>query len=336
MITIRNFVEAHQLYREGKLPLRLLQEQTIVLFGYLDAFLSSTTSPAGIDDYLCGPAYGIPTEVITWLATHEIATEDFAGILGGDVYVCETEEDLRQIQGMDMQWAESHGNTWPSVVDLPMSWDQCSYIEEQEGDPQFVVFLMCWNDAGGSVFYVPKHLWQTARVEEHMALTSRFPCWEGLGLTPANFGGGGLGEAASRWSRTYPRCSRRGWPMGSVMAASPRLPRCQSSEGTRNTAFSTFTALWLPSCEKCQQRSAGGGGRVTLRYFAGGRSEAGNGGKGGARKLRSGVVCENTTFIAFTTLGKVGAKKTVTAADPLRSIQKEKGMPCRHALVIDA
>ncbi len=174
MITIRNFIEAHQMYQAGKLPLRLLQEQIIVLLGCLDAFPSSSILPVGIDDYLDRPAYQIPIEVIDWLATHEIATEDYAGILGGDVHVCETPEDLLLIQGMDMTWAESHGNTWPNVTDTAMSWDQCSYLEEPEGDAQFVVFLTCWNDAGGPVYYVPRHLWKAARVEEHMALTNEF------------------------------------------------------------------------------------------------------------------------------------------------------------------
>ena len=52
-----------------------------------------------------------------------------------------------------------------------MSWDACDYLPEGLGDPQWVMFLMCWNNAGGPVYYVPKHLWASARVEEHIALT---------------------------------------------------------------------------------------------------------------------------------------------------------------------
>lgn len=74
---------------------------------------------------------------------------------------------------MDMGFAKAHGDRWPDVTDQVMSWDQCTYLGEKDGDPELALFLLCWNDAGGPVFYVPKYLWQAAKVAEHIAETNR-------------------------------------------------------------------------------------------------------------------------------------------------------------------
>lgn len=100
------------------------------------------------------------------------ATQDYGDYLGGYVYVCETDEDLLQIQGCDFEWAEAHDGNWPNVTDIAMPWDACTYLSEASGDPQWVIFLLCWNNAGGPVYYVPKHLWQQARVAEHIEATN--------------------------------------------------------------------------------------------------------------------------------------------------------------------
>ena len=111
---------------------------------------------------------------IDWLTQQPEAKYDYSEYLGGYIYVCEVEEDLLQIKGCDFEWAELHGG-WPNVTDIPMSWDACYYLDETAGDPQWVIFLLCWNNAGGSVYYVPKHLWAQARVTEHIDATNPTP-----------------------------------------------------------------------------------------------------------------------------------------------------------------
>lgn len=161
MIVIHNFREAHRLYRQGSIPFRLLQEQAMVLIGF--------TSGSYIEE-----PFEIGNEEIELLLHDpDIAEEDYNGMLGGDVHVCESEADLQEIVGMDMAFAESHGNRWPNVTDQVMSWDQCAYLKQKDGNPEWALFLLCWNDAGGPVFYVHKHLWQAARVAEHIAETER-------------------------------------------------------------------------------------------------------------------------------------------------------------------
>ena len=86
---------------------------------------------------------------------------------GGSVNICETEEDLKQIQGYDFEWVW-HNKTTPNVTDLPMWWDVCDYCAR---DPEtgWFIFLLCNNNAGGPSYYVPKDLWKAARVTEHLA-----------------------------------------------------------------------------------------------------------------------------------------------------------------------
>ena len=157
MITIHNFNEANQMYQSGLIPYCLLQEQTQVM-------LSLTTYPSVAN------AFEITDENIDWLMKQPESNNDYSILLGGHFYICECEDDLKQIKSCDFEWAERHGR-WPNVIDIPMSWDNCCYLQEATGEPQWVTFLTCWNNAGGSVYYVPKQLWSIARVGEHIALT---------------------------------------------------------------------------------------------------------------------------------------------------------------------
>lgn len=88
--------------------------------------------------------------------------------VGGSINICETEEDLKQVQGCDFKWMATHNNTWPNVTDLPMSWDVCAYCGDNP-DNGWAVFVLCTNNAGGPSYYVPQRLWEAARLTEHIA-----------------------------------------------------------------------------------------------------------------------------------------------------------------------
>jgi hypothetical protein len=161
MIEIRTFIDAYRSYQKGRCPYRLLQDQAAVLIG----ICRNTYRP------IAG-SLEVTDADIDWLLRQPEASGDYADVLGGNVDICETADDLKQIVGMDLDWASTHGNQWPNVTDLPMAWDSCTYLAEKAGNPEWAMFLLCWNDAGGPVYYVPKCLWQAARVEEHMAATT--------------------------------------------------------------------------------------------------------------------------------------------------------------------
>ena len=162
MITIHCFTDAYRLNQEGQQPFRLLQDQALILINTCQ----DTYRPIA-------DAFDVTNADIDWVLGQPEATENYADLFGGDVYICQSEDDLQQIVGMDMDWANTHDGKWPNVTDMPMAWDSCTYLAEKSGDPEWVLFLLCWNDAGGPVFYVPKSLWQLARLAEHMASTNQ-------------------------------------------------------------------------------------------------------------------------------------------------------------------
>src|SRR3989338_1810976 len=119
MIVIPNFVQAQHLYRQGHIPFRLLQEQAMVLIGI--------NSGHYVDE-----AFDMGDSDIEWLLQQPESSEDYNGLLGGEVNVCQTEADLKEIVGMDMEFAETHGNRWPDCTDQVMSWDQCAYLNGKD------------------------------------------------------------------------------------------------------------------------------------------------------------------------------------------------------------
>lgn len=96
MIVIRTFRESHQMYRQGRIPLRLLQDQASVLIGTCR-----------------NPHHAVPDPLdvtladIDWLLRQPEASEGYAVMLGGYVHVCESEDDLNQIQGCDFECRRS-------------------------------------------------------------------------------------------------------------------------------------------------------------------------------------------------------------------------------------
>lgn len=160
MTEIHNFKEAHLYYQSGVIPYRLLQDQAAVILG-----ICSNPHPVKAN------SLDITNDDINWLLQQQESDFSYSEYLGGNVYVCEVDADLKQIHGCDFEWAETHGGVWPNVTDIPMSWDSCSYLPESIGEPQWIIFLLCWNNAGGPVYYVPKKLWHAARVTEHIAAT---------------------------------------------------------------------------------------------------------------------------------------------------------------------
>lgn len=161
MITIPRFIDAYRSWQQGRIPLRLVQDQAAVLI----AICRNTYRPIA-------DALEVTDDDIAWLLQQPEAADAYADLVGGNVYVPECSDDLKQVVGMDMDWASTHDHQWPNVTDLPLAWDSCIYLAEKSGDPEWVMFLLCWNDAGGPVYYVPMKLWDAARVTEHMAATN--------------------------------------------------------------------------------------------------------------------------------------------------------------------
>lgn len=161
MITIKHFTDAYSSWKRGRIPLRLVQDQAAVLIG----LCRNAHRPIG-------DALEVTETDIDWLLQQPEASQDYADLLGGKVQICESEADLKQVQGCDFDWAAEHGNQWPCVTDIPIAWDDCRKLREASGESEWFLFLQIWNDAGGPVFYVSQCLWDAARVDEHLAATN--------------------------------------------------------------------------------------------------------------------------------------------------------------------
>jgi hypothetical protein len=158
MLQFKNFIEVYNGFKEGKVPFCILQESAKSQASFLDGF-SDAYDPNGEMEL---------QKIIEIKNSLNTSEEDsFIYNLGGDLFICETEEDLKSIEGCDFEWAKAHDDKWPNVTDKPMVWDHCDYVNRDPASGWFV-FLLCWNNAGGPIYYVPQALWETARVEEHL------------------------------------------------------------------------------------------------------------------------------------------------------------------------
>lgn len=161
MITLQSFHDTYQHYQSNLIPFRLIQEQAFTMLSMCNQSNPQYTNPIEINH-----------SDIERLLQQPEAFMDYITLVGGNAFVCEVESDLQQIKGCDFEWATTHNGEWPNVTEIAMSWDCCCYLQESSGDPKWVMFLLCWNNAGGPVYYVPKHLWALARVDEHIAASS--------------------------------------------------------------------------------------------------------------------------------------------------------------------
>ncbi len=175
MIVIRSYQEAHRTFQQGQIPFRLLQEISFVMLGISDSN-NGTGENRTDNNRTANPvadATAITLADVSWLLTQPQANEEFMWTLGGNLHVCQTDADLADVTGIDMDFGNLHGR-WPNVTELPMQWDQCQLLHEATGDPQWAVFMNCTNDSGGAVHWIPRSLWASARVPEHIQLTRQY------------------------------------------------------------------------------------------------------------------------------------------------------------------
>jgi len=160
MIVIQSFKEMAAMHKSGSLPFRIVQEITAVLLG------------------LCGYTKDIPESVevtqqeIDWLLAlpEEL---DFMHYLGGHVFIAETEEDLKQIVGMDFEFGKQHGR-WPNVTEAVLGWDEAKYLTNADGNADYALLFAATNNAGGPSWFIPRNLWQAAQIDKHIAAHQQF------------------------------------------------------------------------------------------------------------------------------------------------------------------
>jgi hypothetical protein len=134
----KNFVETTEMFNKGEITCDIYQD-----------IVRAMSCAATQDDLEAG---AINTEtILSW----DESKDDYNGLFGGDFCLVETVEDLKEVStAVEAKVAgvtEKRLNGWASIIDVATSFDICEYLPN--GD--HIIAMMCWNDAGGTVFYIP-------------------------------------------------------------------------------------------------------------------------------------------------------------------------------------
>jgi hypothetical protein len=160
MITIHSFKEMADLNQSGIVPFRIVQEIASVLLG------------------LCGYEGDIPEAIaVTQQEVESLLTLseeiDFMHYMGGNVHVCETEKDLEQVTGMDIEFGKQHGR-WPNVTEAVLGWDECKYLLNADGSAEYALLFLAVCNSGGPSFILGRHLWQAAQIDKQIEAHQQF------------------------------------------------------------------------------------------------------------------------------------------------------------------
>lgn len=101
----------------------------------------------------------------------------FSYMLGGDVYVVETVDDLKEIQvlksidadGNIVGWLDKSGIRAANITEAAGDFDAADFILP---DNNFIALFMATNNSGGNVYYIPKEVFdQCPNIVESVRLT---------------------------------------------------------------------------------------------------------------------------------------------------------------------
>jgi hypothetical protein len=80
---------------------------------------------------------------------------NFEEYWGGPVVLIENSHELQIIS--TAQTSETHPGEWASILETADSFDECRYI----ADGKYVVIFNATTDAGGTSYYIPRHIADT-------------------------------------------------------------------------------------------------------------------------------------------------------------------------------
>lgn len=168
MKVFKNYRETYEAYKRGEIDGVVVRDIahaqfTIVLEESMT--IENLRTPA---DHGCNLSEDELLKIYEASADKE--EEGFDWQLGGEMYICETEEDLLQIHGLSLEWEAEHEGC-ANVTDTPMSWDACDYVFGDSASG-WGIFLLCTNNAGGNLYYVPESLWEASRFKEHFKMSN--------------------------------------------------------------------------------------------------------------------------------------------------------------------
>jgi hypothetical protein len=95
-----------------------------------------------------------------------LSDESFISLYGGDFFLIETEEDLKQIFTMV---EDEITNKWLDITEVASTFDEARYT----ASGNFAVFCMITNNAGGPIWYTPRVIADTCpNIERSIVLSN--------------------------------------------------------------------------------------------------------------------------------------------------------------------
>jgi len=143
-----NFEETFELFGEDKVPIDVFRYIATIVFE---------------DDSM------INVEKIVRQFNNPKASEPYEYTLGGDFFLVETFEDLKEIKGTV---ENKDTETWFSIFERADSFDICEYMPVTDAK-RFVVVFTATNNSGGPMYFIPENIC-TRTVIESIALTRKF------------------------------------------------------------------------------------------------------------------------------------------------------------------
>jgi hypothetical protein len=98
----------------------------------------------------------------------EELTDDFELNSGGKIFICETEEDLKQVK--TCSWCEPE-SCYLDITQTVATCDGCWYLYNKE-DTGWGCYFLATNNAGGPAYYIPAKLWDACKFKEQLKVTN--------------------------------------------------------------------------------------------------------------------------------------------------------------------
>lgn len=155
MLIYEYFSDLYNGFKRNEVAFCILEEVAKTQLAILEDYHDSTESLS------LGTIIDIKDEVV------KRELDSFDETLGGYIYICENEDDLYEIIGVNYEWEKTHGRP-PNITDIALSWDYCNFIPASN----WAFILNCVNNSGGPTYFIHRSLWKKAKIEEHIKLTN--------------------------------------------------------------------------------------------------------------------------------------------------------------------
>lgn len=95
--------------------------------------------------------------------------DEIETLFGGDVFICEDEEDLKQVTCMDIEFSALNTH-YPNILECTQFgvWDACNYLQDDDPASGWAILFLATNESGGPMYYIPSSLWEAANIDKHM------------------------------------------------------------------------------------------------------------------------------------------------------------------------